>query len=109
MRASEVLRRARAHVAGGWSEPMSLDSRGAICPADDEGIAKYCVDDALRVAAAGDLDALLAAQQHFEQQLVAVHRCSDLSWWLHHPSRTLPEVLTLFTRAHQRALAEETR
>lgn len=88
---------------------MSRDTRGAICPADDEGIAKYCVDDALRVAAAGDVDALMAAHQQLEQQLAAVHGVAGLPTWLHHPTRTLPEVLTLFTRAHQRALAEETR
>ena len=45
---SEVLTRARAHLAGGWSEPLSLTAAGIICTAEDEGLAKYCVHDALR-------------------------------------------------------------
>ena len=113
---SEVLARARKHVAGGWHEPLSLASDGTICDAQAEGIAKYCLHDALIAAAAGDVDAHLAAEAELAQQLPADLPYAD-RWghamtpntWAAMPGRTHDEVLALFTAAQGHARAEESR
>lgn len=104
---SEVLRRARELVAGGWHEPLSLDSAGRICGPDDEGIAHYCLLDAVRVASRWEAGPLVAAWEQLEQLVLAVHRHHSLLQWLADERRTRPEVLQLITQAQARAAAKE--
>lgn len=108
MTLSEVLRQARAHVGGGWHEPLSLSSTGTICGPTDEGIARFCAFDALQVACAFDGAVHLRA----EDTLVEALRASsalDLAVWLEDPRRTRDDVVQLFGRAHSRARALEAR
>lgn len=109
MRTSEVLLRARALVAGGWHEPMSLDARGHICPADDEGISRFSTVDALAVAAQGDVPLAMRAEDALAKQLRVAGVSLHLTRWLEEPSRTHADVLRLFARAHSHAVAEESR
>ena len=109
MRASDVLRRARELVAGGWHEPMSLDAAGHICAADDEGISRFSVVDALAVAAQGDVPLAMRAEDELARQLRVAGVSAHLTRWLEAPERTQAEVLRLFARAHSHAVAGETR
>ena len=111
MSVAELLSRARALLAGGWHEPLSLDAQGAICGPDDEGVAHFCVADALAVAAAGDVAAHLRAEELLEQQaqLLPAGAGLSLNAWLAFRGRAQSEVVALFARAQARALAEESR
>lgn len=109
MRTSEVLRRGRELVAGGWHEPMSLDAQGHICAADDEGIARFSVVDALAVAAQGDVPLAMRAEDELARQLRVAGVSLHLTRWLEADGRTQAEVLRLFARAHSHAVAGETR
>lgn len=104
---SEVLAKARTLVAGGWHEPLSLDSAGRICGPDDEGIEQYCLLDAVRVASRWEAAPLIAAWEQLEQLLFVVHRHHSLLAWLATEGRTRLEVLQLITQAQARALAKE--
>ena len=109
MKPSLVIEKARSLVAGGWHEPMSLDSAGHICAADDEGIARFCVVDALAVAAQGDVPLAMRAEDVVAKQLRVAGATQHLQRWLEEPSRSHAEVLRLMARAHQHAVAEESR
>lgn len=104
---SEVLQRARALVAGGWHEPLSLDAQGRICTADDEGISRFCLADALQVAAAGDVGAYMRAEDIIERQLASSGWTEPVYRWLELPERTHAEVLRLLQRAHAHTTAKE--
>lgn len=109
MTTSDVLARARELVAGGWHEPMSLDAAGHICAADDEGIAKFSVVDALAVAAQGDVPLAMRAEDALAKQLRVAGVSLHLTRWLEVDGRAHAEVLRLFARAHSHTFAEETR
>ena len=109
MKRSHVLRKARALLAGGWNEPMSLAANGTICARDDEGIAKFCTRDALATAAAGDVEADDAAELELNRALRARGDTQSFALWAQLPGRTHAEVLELFARAERHALAEESR
>lgn len=106
---SEVLERARRHVANGWHEPMSLTSSGAICAATDEGIEKFCVVDAIETAAAGNFELQVDAEIALSRQLQLGGEKRSLSTWLEHEKTLHGDVLQLFTRAAAHARAEESR
>lgn len=93
---ADVLERARQLLAGGWAEPFSLDAAGKICTPDDEGVSRFCFDDALLVAAGHDGELAYAAST-----VVKYSR-----EWLEEPSRTQQEVLQVVARAAARARAE---
>lgn len=109
MRTSEVLRRGRELVAGGWHEPMSLNAQGHICAADDEGLSRFSVVDALAVAAQGDVPLAMRAEDELARQLRVAGVSQHLTRWLEAEGRTQAEVLRLFARAHSHAVAGETR
>lgn len=104
MKLHQVLERARAHIAGGWAPNISRDASGGLCGPDDEGIAKFCIIDALLVAAGGDLVAMHAGARSLGRRLEP----SLLGDWEAAPQRTHADVLQLFARAHATALAQET-
>jgi hypothetical protein len=106
---SEVLERARKHVAGGWHEPMSTTSSGTICSASDEGIANYCVSDALEAAAGGDFGLHLEGELAIGKQLQLSGERRSLQTWLEDEKRLHGDVLALFSRAIAHARAEESR
>lgn len=105
MRLSEVLEQARKHVAGGWREPMSTTSSGVICAPTDEGIANFCVADAIELAAAGDFVLQVDAELALVRQLQLRGEQRSLASWLEHESTLHGDVLQLFSRAvaHHRA------
>ncbi|PZR17509.1 MAG: hypothetical protein DI536_04135 [Archangium gephyra] len=110
MTLSESLMRARALLAGGWHEPFSLDAADKLCDATAEGISKFCVEDAVRTAAAGDATLIASAEQALELQLVTVTgSLCPLSQWLVAPERKQSDVVALFSRAVRHAAAEESR
>lgn len=109
MRTSDVIAKARELVAGGWSEPMSLTVAGHICTAQDEGIASYCLVDALEVAAQGDVPLAMRAEHEVTTQLRVAGHGGGLSSWLEANGRELPEVVRLLARAHAHAVAGESR
>lgn len=110
---SEVIKRARAHLAGGWHEPLSLASDGTICDSQCEGIARFCCHDAL-LTAAGDVDGFREAEQLVTKQLpgdlphvTAWGHAMSLNEWAAMPGRTHDEVLVLFDQAARHALTRE--
>lgn len=113
---SELLDKARGHIDGGWHEPLSLASDGTICDVQCEGIARFCLHDALLTAAAGDVDAHLAAEEVLAKQLPADAPEVD-AWghamtpnvWAAMPGRTQAEVIALLNRAAKHALTKEQR
>ncbi len=121
MPASDVLTRALELLRGGWtSAPLSLDAAGLMCPADDEGITKFCVHDALHVAARDDIEAQQDAEDILNTQLrlsgvTALVRDWASEWTYDEAaqqmrdSRTHGDVLQLFTRARAQALTKEQR
>lgn len=109
MRASDVLQKARAHLVGGWHPVLSLTAAGKICPASDEGISLFCVDDALEVAAAGDAMALVHAWNELSAQVHHVTGEGNVFVWESDARRTHGDVLQLFARAHKHALTKEQR
>lgn len=93
------LREARKMLAGGWSEPHSTDSRGEWCSPYSEGVLKFCVSDALALAAVS-----IADHQVMEMFLAKVSGFGPLGLaaleeWYGAPERKLNEVLALFDRA----------
>lgn len=110
MTPSEVLHRARALIAGGWHEPLSLDAQGAICGRTDEGITKFCLLDALLTACAEDLDAFFAAEAAVVTQVRhrdPSHRDAPLYRWLEATSRTQADVLFVLAQAAKASRAKE--
>lgn len=112
MTPSELLTKARHHVAGGWHEPLSLDAAGHICGRNDEGITRFCLLDAMLTAAGDDLDALFAAEAGLVEKL---HRDGQLGEqepfyrWLEAPTRTQGDVLLLLAQVTNRLRAQEGR
>lgn len=106
---SEVLERARKLVAGGWHEPLSLAADGTICDVKAEGIERFCVNDALTVAAADDFGAIVDAELALVKQLQLSGERRSLTAWLEDKHRGHGDVLALFTRAAAHARAEESR
>lgn len=104
MKLHHVLARARAHIAGGWVPLVSRDASGAMCAHLDEGIAKFCVLDALLVAAQGDLVVMHRGARALGRRLEP----ELLGDWESAPKRTQADVLQLFAKAHATALAQET-
>lgn len=94
---------ARRLIAGGWSEPYSLDADGRLCDATAEGVASLCLVDALQVACGGNV----AQQLEAEEVLGAVLRVqsgeSQVARWAAAPGRTQAEVVALLARATSRA------
>lgn len=109
MKLSEVLERARKHVAGGWHEPMSLTSSGTICAPTDEGIDKYCVNDAIEAAAAGDFVRQVDAEIALARQLQLRGERRSLAAWLENPNTLHGDVLQLFSFAAAHARTTEAR
>lgn len=105
---SETIRRARVLLAGGWHEPFSCDVQGRKCHADDEGITRFCVDDALRVAA-GSAEAAVELELEVQRQLCATGSADSLTTWLQAPGRELSEVLHLLAVVERRLSLEERR
>ncbi|MFZ5440507.1 MAG: DUF6197 family protein [Myxococcota bacterium] len=103
MKVHEVLDRARELVAHGWHEPFSLDAQGKLCSSDAEGIAKFCMVDALLVAARGDVLEESRAEEALTRQLQLLERDAALFAWLEAPERTHAEVLKLLARAEAHA------
>lgn len=104
MKLHHVLERARAHIAGGWVPLISRDASGAMCDHLDEGIAKFCIVDALLVAAHGDLAVMHGGARALGRRLEP----ELLGDWEAARSRTQADVLQLFAKAHATALAQET-
>lgn len=121
---ADVLERARQLLAGGWNGPYSLDAAGQICTAEDEGISRFCFDDALLVSARYDAALAGAAERLVEvaggffgveqaQRVCAgdfltsrrLHAVT-LASWLSDDARTQAEVLRLVAQAAARARAE---
>lgn len=109
MRTSEALTRARELIAGGWNEPFSVDAAGEPCHAEDEGVTRFCVDDALRIACGGDIERAVALEQVLQRTLRLTGCREGLSTWLQHETRHHAEVLVLLGRARLHAVAEESR
>lgn len=110
MTPSEVLTKARAHVAGGWHEPLSLDAQGHICGRHDEGITRFCLLDAMLTAAAGDIDVFFAAEAHLVEKLRREGQLGadePLYRWLESPRRTQGDVLLALAQTANRARAQE--
>lgn len=107
MRLSEVLERARKHIAGGWHEPMSLTSSGAICAPNDEGIEKFCVADAIEVAAGGSFVMQVDAELELAKQLSLRGEKRSLTTWLEHPNTLHGDVLQLMNTAAAHLRAED--
>lgn len=105
---SDVLREARAHVGGGWHEPLSLDASGKICGPTDEGLTRFCVFDALQVASRFDGSVHMAAEDALTEA-ARVPCALDLAAWLEADGRTQDEVVQLFGRALARLHAREAR
>ncbi len=100
------FRRARELLAGGWSEPLSLDTDGKICSINSEMIQRFCVSDALAAAAS-----TIADPVWMEQRLMALLGFGEwgyVRWhaWLEAPERAFTDVLALFDRAILRAKHE---
>jgi hypothetical protein len=117
-----AMKRARELVASGWSEPFSAETSGAWCTRSAEGIARYCVVDALITTGAYPdgwelLEAVVAPSHAELEHLVAtvsaenatpevlrrfVQLCRaaalelDLQRWLELPNRRPAEVLRVF-------------
>ncbi len=109
---SEVLDRARKHVAGGWHEPMSLTSGGHICAPNDEGIERFCVNDAIHIAAGGahaDFNLQVDAELALMRQLQLSGEKRSLATWLEDERRMHGDVLQLFSRAAAHARTTEAR
>lgn len=106
---SEVLERARKHVAGGWREPMSTTANGTICAPTDEGIANFCVNDAIEAAAAGDFVRQVDAEIALARQLQLRGEKRSLSTWLEHENTLHGDVLQLFSQAAAHARTTEGR
>lgn len=105
----DVLRKARALLAGGWSEPMSTDATGRDCFASDEGVTKLCVDDALRLAAGGDITIAVQAETAVQNYLRVSGSRDAVCVWLQAPSRTLNDVQGLLARTEFHLAAKESR
>jgi hypothetical protein len=113
------LKRARALIAGGWSEPFSLDARGVQVPFDAEEVAKFTVVDALCVAQVlpegwvALEDVARPAHAYFRELThaawlrtaarAALVEGADLQQWIQTPGRKLAEVLRIFDVAILRA------
>lgn len=118
---SEVLAIARAHIAGGWHPTVSVDSSGAVCTPDDEGVDRFSILDAVDLAAHGEHELLLRAMRALGRRLSPVkppewerargarEETGLLGDWEADPKRTQAHVLQLFTRAYFTAVAEENR
>lgn len=137
MSVESCLRKARALIAAGWSEPFSKDTSGRYCTVDAEGIAEFSVLDAI-IASAENQDEDLEAVAALERvlcpgtcELDAFVRRTDtafatvvelgdfvalsksaarevtLEQWLEAPGRELKQVLAAFDRAILRAAARE--
>lgn len=112
MTPSEVLTRARHHVAGGWNEPLSLDAAGHTCGRTDEGITKFCLLDAMLNAAGEDLEVFFRAEALLVNRLRHDGLLPDgmpMYRWLEAPQRMQGEVLLLLAQTANRARAEEAR
>ena len=131
----DVLGKARQLVAGGWAEPWSKDADGRMCGIDDEGLADYCLEDALRAAvgvggrvgpawvaledlvapASAALDRIATAfvERGVEPRMDDLRRVvaaavleTGLDDWLLAPGRTRRDVVLLLGRAAARARAK---
>jgi hypothetical protein len=105
----DVIRRARVLLAGGWSEPMSTDAYGNDCFASDEGVVRLCLDDALRIAANGNIHVAVTIEQQLQERLRVSGSSDALCRWLQEPSRTLADVQQLLARVELHLAAKERR
>ncbi len=102
---SELLTRARKHVAGGWSPLLSRDASGLECGPDEEGITTFCIVDALITAADGDLVVMQTGARALGLRLSP----TKLGDWEAAPERTQVDVLELFALAAKNAATKEHR
>lgn len=93
------LRDARAMIAGGWSEPHSTNTQGEYCSPYDEGVAKFCVQDAIALAAVSIADHQMAEMWLAKVAGFGPLGMHPLQQWLEHPQRKLTEVVALFDKA----------
>lgn len=105
--ARQILRTARELLAGGWSEPQSTDAQGRPCYANDEGLSSYCLDDALRLAAGGSIEAAVEVEMMLQQHHRLNGGTDSLTAWLQTPSRTSLDVQRLLARVELHLLAKE--
>lgn len=104
---SEVLEQARRQIAGGWSEPLSLDADGFVCDHRAEGINRFCLFDALQAS-------VTSGAEHIAAEAALVERLRmegplDLATWLEEPERKRADVVLLLGQAAARARAVESR
>jgi hypothetical protein len=102
----DVLREARAHIGGGWVEPMSTDAAGRLCAPTDEGITNFCVADAVALAAGLDAELSTFATTALLDALPSPG-VAGLTQWLEVEGRTKTEVAQLFGRAIARLRVKE--
>lgn len=135
MSVGDCLRKARLLISTGWTEPLSVDERGA-AGVTFKTAEQTCVNDALYWCAASfeeylkaselleavatpnwaawldatDLNRMTparwAAAQLFAQRVVANGEGGGLQFWLQKEGRTHDQVLALFNRALVRTLLE---
>lgn len=99
----EALRKARSMVAGGWSEPFTVDNAGRWVSPFDEAPARFSVHDALLLGAPTLEAQIVAGSALWVTMSPSLH--PTLETWLEAPGRKLPEVLALFDRACARVSA----
>lgn len=103
MSPAEVVKRARMLLAQGWSGgAVTLDHRGWICSPHSEEATRFAMHDAVEVAAAGDVDAIIEAEALLSL-LAEPNTGRTLYEWELRPGRTQQEVVALFDRAVVRA------
>lgn len=115
-----ALKKARALVAGGWSEPYSTNNRGDFCLPTSEGVRNFSVDDAICLHCPNPSAALELLQAQVSPMLtrgekLLVEQGIAAAWpsllasaragesylwnWLRAPGRQLLEVLRVFDKA----------
>lgn len=105
MSPAEVVKRARMLLAQGWSGgAVTLDHRGWICSPHAEEATRFALHDAVELASAGDVDAIIEAEALLSL-LAEPTTGRTLYEWELASGRTHGEVLALFDRAVMRAAA----
>jgi hypothetical protein len=137
MSIASCLHKARALVAGGWTEPMPRAFDGRLVDAHDEAASLFDVESAVRLSAESSaeyFEALSLLESVACPNLVAFNALAErvvsgtaevtedelavmaraafpqvggLSGWLQEPGRNLKPVLALFDRAVLRAKSRE--
>lgn len=107
MNLAQALDETRRLIACGWHEPMSLDASGKLCSHEEEGIARFCLDDALLTACAGDGVLYVECEAAIVKQLYASAEFRPLRTWLDAKETRHADVLRILSRAARHHAAKE--